>query len=210
MCSHDFQLFWNLWSSFSLSLVCSSSRGWKNWRNLLLNWLQVKDILMPLLMRLSLMWIRMWMTFCQLKLKNSASAIYCRHWWLRLVLLLCPFWRRYQLQCFGATLPSWPLKACQEINFGREYCIFSLLQVEDTCIWKLKVHCQFCHCHSSKIPRFKYYVQEFFLCLFLNSSAQTACIICLLLLIFCQNLWMLSWLLISIKHVMTLFAFLLF
>lgn len=68
---HDFQLIWNLWSSLSLSLVYSSSRGWKNWRSLLLNWLQVMDILMPLLMRLSLMWIRMLMTFCQLKLKSN-------------------------------------------------------------------------------------------------------------------------------------------
>lgn len=139
----NFAIFFVLYHWF-----CSSSRGWKNWRNLPLLWLQVMDTLMPLLMRLSLMWIRILMTFCQLKLKSSASAICCRHWWLGLVLLPCLFWRRYLLQCFGATLPSWQLKACQEISFGREYCIFSLLQAEDTsksmlivninkCLWVL-------------------------------------------------------------------------
>lgn len=116
------------WFMFVLFL----NRGWESWRNLQLNWLLVTDILTPLSMRLSLMWIRILMIFCKLKLKSSASAICCRHWWLGLVLLLCLFWRRYQLQCFGGTSPSWQSRACREISFGREYCIFSLLQVDDT------------------------------------------------------------------------------
>ena len=83
-------------------------------------------------MRQFLMWIRISMTFCLSKLKNNASAICFRHWWLAVVLLLCLCWRRSLLQFFGATLPSWRSKACLEINSGREYCCFSLLQVEDT------------------------------------------------------------------------------
>jgi len=72
------------------------------------------------------------MIFCLSRLKSSASATFCRPWWSEVVLRQCQFWKWFQLLYSGATLRSWPSKACLAISFGKGFYSSSLLQAEDT------------------------------------------------------------------------------
>lgn len=87
---------------------------------------------MLLLIRLFSTLIKMLMIFCRLKWRNNVSAICYNRWWSVVALLQCPYWKKSQLLFCGATLPSWPLKACPEISSGKGYYCFSQLLAEET------------------------------------------------------------------------------